>query len=68
MLCQYKDLFGVPGEGVHKWRIPGTDAAGIDVLLSIGLVWIVATKIRIEIAFIIVFGVALVMHLLFCVK
>lgn len=69
-LCKYKDALGIPGQGFHKIRIPGTDAAAGDVLASLALVWFLAAvpKIPITISFLIVFGAALVLHLLFCVK
>jgi hypothetical protein len=68
-LCNLKHALGVPGQGIHSVRIPGTDAAAIDVMLSLGLVWILAAvpKIPITLAFLLVFGLAFVMHLLFCV-
>lgn len=69
-LCQYKDALGVPGQGVHSWRIPGTNAAAVDVLASLGLVWFLAAvpKIPMTVAFLLVFGAALILHWLFCVN
>ena len=69
-LCRFKDALGVPGQGVHALRIPGTNAAAVDVLLSLGLVWFLAAvpKMPITLAFLLVFGLALVAHLVFCVS
>lgn len=68
-LCHLKDALGVPGQGVHALRIPGTNAAAVDVLLSLGLVWFLAAvpKVPMTLAFLLVFGLALIAHLLFCV-
>lgn len=69
-LCKYKDIFGTPGEGIHRTRIPGTNAAAVDVIASLGLVWFLAAvpKIPITFSFLLVFGAAFILHLLFCVK
>lgn len=69
-LCQFKDSLGHPGVGVHAMRIPGTDAAAFDVVASLALVWFLAAvpKIPMTLAFLLVFGSALCLHMLFCVK
>ena len=36
-LCQYRDIFGAPREGIHAYRIPYVDMAAVDVLLTIAL-------------------------------
>ena len=33
--CPYSDIFGAPGTGVHRWRIPILDIALVDTLLTI---------------------------------
>ena len=40
VLCEFKDIFGKPGEGVHSIRI--ANFAIIDILLTIGVSWFVA--------------------------
>ena len=69
-LCKFKNLLGTPKQGIHALRIPGTDAAAADVLMSLGLVWFLAAvpKIPITFAFLLVFGFALILHLIFCVS
>jgi uncharacterized membrane protein len=39
MLCQYKDIFGKVGEGVHSYRL--FNIAVADVLLTIALAYVV---------------------------
>jgi hypothetical protein len=68
MLCKYKHIFGIPGEGLHKYRI--FDIAIIDVLLTIILAIIISylVKINFIIIFIILFLVGIIMHRIFCVR
>lgn len=35
MTCQYKDVFGKPGEGVHSYRV--SNIAAVDLALTIGV-------------------------------
>lgn len=41
MSCPYKNIFGAPGTGVHRWRIPILNIALVDtamtVLLAFGI-------------------------------
>lgn len=69
-LCRFQNSLGTPKQGIHALRIPGTDAAAADVLMSLGLVWFLAAvpKIPITFSFLIVFGGALILHLVFCVQ
>ena len=39
MLCQYRDIFGKVGEGVHSYRV--FNVAIVDVLLTIALACVV---------------------------
>ena len=68
-LCQYKDVFGAPRQGVHAARIPIVDLAFWDVLGTIILVVVLSytlgtsllkTAIATTVAFIF-------LHWLFCV-
>lgn len=69
-LCAFKDYLGIPKEGIHRLRIPGTDAAAADVLMSLALVWALSafSKIPMTLCFILVFTLAFVLHLVFCVQ
>lgn len=68
-LCRFKDALGTPGTGAHRWRVPGTDGAALDVTLSLALVWFLSAvpKIPMTLSFLLVFGVGLILHLVFCV-
>lgn len=64
MLCKYKDVFGVPGHGVHAYRFLGV--AVVDLALTI----LVAALIGWD-NFFSTFAILLILsvciHLLFCV-
>jgi len=65
--CKYKDVFGKPGEGIHKIRV--IDIAVLDVLGTILIAYFVS--IWIHVAFwkvlIVAFVLAELAHWLFCV-
>jgi hypothetical protein len=65
--CQYKHIFGVPGEGVHSMRF--MDVALFDyigtILLAVLTTW--ATKVPLVITTIFWFVLGIVLHALFCV-
>jgi hypothetical protein len=67
-LCQYKDLFGKPNEGLRKYRI--ADIAIYDVsvvvLISIGLSYF--TKIPLWIVLVVLFVSGVIVHRAFCVR
>lgn len=67
-LCKYKDLFGIPGQGIHAFKIYGISVW--DTLITIGCALIIAwvsgwgywqTIIG-------VFLLGIVVHKLFCVR
>ena len=67
-LCKYKDSFGKPGEGAHKYRLFGL--AIVDVILTIVIsliiAWFWGKKFwMILLAF---FILGEILHILFCVK
>jgi len=68
MLCKYKHIFGIPGKGLHKYRI--FNIAIIDVVLTIILTIIISylLKINFIITLIILFLVGIIMHRIFCVR
>jgi hypothetical protein len=67
MLCQYKDLLGVPGKGVHThfmgiaWR---------DTIMTIigGLIIALLFKFNILYTIIVLFIIGILFHRLFCVR
>lgn len=70
MLCPYKNLFGVPREGLHAYRIPYLDIAAFDTLgvLLVGFLISRYFKINFFLVVIILFLVGFLSHKLFCVK
>ena len=64
---KYKDAFGKPGKGVHKYRLLNT--AVVDYVLSIIMAIILAylTKIPLVITTIGVLVAGILSHILFCV-
>lgn len=67
MFCEYKDIFGKPGEGVHKYRIFGL--AAVDLILTIFAAVFLAKQTGKN--FFLIFGVlmflSVIFHSLFCV-
>ncbi len=66
--CKYKDLFGKPNTGIHKYRI--FDIAIFDVIVVIICSWIIAWFLHIPfwITLAIIFAIGIVIHRLFCVR
>ena len=67
-MCQYKDVFGKPGEGPHSLRFAGV--AVVDLGLTVAAAWAIARVWNLSIwkvlACLLVLGV--VMHRMFCVN
>ena len=66
-LCKYKDIFGVPGQGVHSYRF--LDTAIVDYVLTIALAAVVTkvTNVPFVITTILMFVLGIVLHSVFCV-
>jgi uncharacterized membrane protein YcaP (DUF421 family) len=77
-LCQYKNLFGAPRTGVHSYRISIVDVATIDLLMTVGVAYIISkyafdkdtkkTNYPFWITFLIIFIIGIIAHRLFCVR
>lgn len=67
-LCQYKDVFGKPGKGVHSYRFMGV--AIVDVVFTILGAWLIAYFWKVNFWYTLggLFLVGILMHRLFCVK
>jgi hypothetical protein len=67
-LCKYKDLIGKPGTGIHSIRFMGV--AIMDVIITfIGCMLIAYyTKYSLLWVSILVFGLGILSHRLFCVR
>ena len=69
MLCQYKNLLGKVGEGVHSYRI--ANLAVVDILLTILLAFFIHLMLpayHFGYILLAVFLLGIVLHRIFCVK
>lgn len=69
MLCEYKNLFGKVGEGVHSYRI--FNIAIVDVLLTIiaaFIIHLIIPKYKFIYILAILFIIGILLHRLFCVR
>jgi len=69
MLCQYKDLFGKVGQGIHSYRF--FNIAIADVLLTIlaaYIIYIFLPKYNFFLILFILFILGIILHRIFCVK
>lgn len=66
--CKYKDIFGKPNEGIHKYRIFGFAFWDLFFTFLASLLISMYFKIHIVISFIVLFMIGVYLHLLFCVK
>ena len=68
MLCDYKNIFGEPGKGIHKYRI--FNIAIVDVILTIVLAYFIAYLLKIDffLTLLLLFILGIVLHRVFCVK
>ena len=67
-LCKYKDIFGKPNTGVHKYRLFGL--AIVDVILTIIGGYLIAIIFKKSFLYttIILFVIGIIAHRLFCVR
>ena len=67
--CPYKHALGVPKKGKHEMRIPGTNTAAFDYILTIVGAWLLTrlTKIPIVLTTVLLFILGEVLHYMFCV-
>ena len=69
MLCQYKDVLGKPGKGIHSYRI--FNIAIIDVLFTIigaYIIYLFLPKINYFVILILLFLLGVILHKIFCVR
>lgn len=64
-LCPFRNILGIPGEGVHSYRV--FNIAIVDVLLTVLLAFIISRK-HFVIVLIVLFVLGIILHRLFCVK
>lgn len=67
-LCKYKNALGVPGKGVHSYRVFGVAIA--DVIMTIVASLIVAYLFKLPFLYVAIFAfiLGIILHRLFCVR
>lgn len=67
-LCKYKNILGVPGKGVHSYRI--FNIAIVDVILTLIAAYIISYVFKKSFMWvsIILFILGIILHRLFCVR
>ena len=68
MLCPYKNLLGIPGKGIHSYRI--FNIAIADVIMTIIGAYLISRGFNLNfgLVLLILFLLGIVLHRLFCVK
>lgn len=67
-LCDYRDLFGKPNEGIRKYRIADIAIYDVSVIVVIGFAISYFTKISIWIVWFVLFVSGVIVHRMFCVR
>ena len=67
MLCKYKDIFGKPNSGIHRYRL--FDIAVVDVLFTFLGAFLISFFIKVNffLALSILFVLGIFLHRIFCV-
>lgn len=67
-LCKYSNIFGKPGEGVHKYRIFGL--AIVDLVSTIIVAYLIHYFVGWKLwkVIVVLFILGIIMHRLFCVR
>ena len=70
MPCQFKNMFGDPGKGLHKFRF--MNIAIVDVVATIFLAKLISDKMDLKLnvyeIFILLIILSIILHRLFCVR
>ena len=68
MFCKYKDILGVPGQGVHSIRF--MNIAVVDVAMTILGAYLIAFYFNLPfwVVLVFLFSLGIILHRLFCVK
>jgi len=67
-LSQFKDIFGKPGKGVHKYRFLNTAIVDYVLTIVLAIITTLATKMPLVLTTIMWFILGVVLHLLFGVQ
>lgn len=68
MICQYKYLFGVPGQGAHKYRFLGTPIVDYVGTIILAMLLTKFTKIPLVLTTIGMFVLGILLHMVFCLR
>lgn len=66
-LCKYKNIFGVPGTGVHSWKFEGTSLFDYFGTIVLAMITTKITKIPLVITTIMLLFLGILLHYIFCV-
>ncbi len=63
-------MFGTPGEGIHAARVPGTDTAAVDYIVTLLAAWMLSAAFKWSLVntTVALFVGGIVAHWLFCVQ
>ena len=67
-LCKYKDLFGIPGQGIHAFKIYGISVWDTLITIAVALIIVWTTGWGYWKTIIGFFLLGIVVHKLFCVR
>jgi len=67
-LCKYKNIFGKPGKGLHKYNIGGIAVVDVIMTIILGIIITKITKGPFIIILMILFLFGIICHRVFCVK
>ena len=67
-LCKYKNMLGVPNQGIHSYRFMGV--AIVDVIMTIIASFLISIIFKVSFLYttIILFILGILLHRLFCVR
>jgi len=66
--CKYKNILGIPGEGIHKYRFLNMALADILLTLLASIIISYLFKLSFLITTISLFILGIILHRLFCVR
>ena len=66
--CKYKNILGIPGEGIHKYRFLNMALADILLTLLTSIIISYLFKLSFLITTISLFILGIILHRLFCVR
>jgi hypothetical protein len=67
-LCQYKDLFGKPNEGIRRYRIANIAIFDTVIVIMICLMISYFSNIAFYKVFLVIFLLGIIAHRMFCVR